>query len=138
MYLLDTNRNHIIGNEGFPILYQVVSVYRDRGRAGIVTSYGEHVGLHPLKDLEYVSEGPLFSKSDYKEGTTVIWIEDEDVYEGVIDTLHESSARIVDVKKLMPIDYSVRIPYWKIPEGRNTYEESTPKASHSKIGYDLK
>ena len=62
------------------MLCQVTSVYRDRGKASIVTSYGEHLGVHPIQNLRYVSQDPLFNKRDYTEGTVVIWVEGEDVY----------------------------------------------------------
>jgi len=64
-------------------------------------------------------------------------IDNEDIYEGVISTLHDSTASISDIKKLMSVDYKVRIPYWKIPEGRKSMTESTSHVIHTIIGDDL-
>ena len=121
-----------------PILYQVISIYKNRGKASLASSYGEHAGLYPLEDLKFVSDSPIFKKSDYEVGTIVVWADGEDVYEGVIDYLYESFARIIDVKKLMPINYSVRVPYWKIPEGRVAYKKSEHLDSSINISDDLK
>lgn len=137
VYLLDKINLPVSDRYGIPCLYQVVSVYRDKLKVGLVTSYGEYVGLHDINKVLYVSEGPLFKREEYEEGTSVIWIEEEDVYEGVIDTLHDMTATIKSVKKLMPLDYKVRIPYWKIPEGRKSIEESTTQVIHTIIGDDL-
>ena len=102
-----------------------------------MTSYGEYIGTHDVKDVLYVSEGPIFKKEEYEEGTSVVWVDEEDVYEGVIEVLYDSTAKISNIKKLMPIDYKVRIPYWKIPEGRKSNEESTTPVIHTIIGDDL-
>lgn len=101
---------------GVPIEYQVVAIYNKRHSAALVSSYGEYVGVHHLGNIRYVSDGPLFKREDYSVGSNVIWLDGEDVYEGVIKTLHQSSAQIVNVKRLYPINHEVRVPYWKISE----------------------
>lgn len=136
---------HLLDSHGFPVLdahkhyceYQVVSVYRDRGRVSLVTSYGEHIGTYDMKDIRYCREGPIFKKEDYEKNSLVVWAEGEDVYEGRIETLHDTTAKIVEVKKLYPVNYSVRIPYWKIPEGRKSIDVSTPHVIQTIVGDDL-
>ena len=137
VYLLDKLRLPIQDRHGIPCRYQVVAVYRETQKVGLVTSYGEYIGTHDISSILYVDEGPLFKKEEYEEGTQVIWIDEEDIYEGVIDTLHNSTATITQVKKLMPVDYKVKIPYWKIPEGRKSTNESTPQILHTIVGDDL-
>lgn len=135
VYLLDRLRQPI-SDKGVPCEYQIVAVYKDTRKVGLVTTYGEYIGLHSIEDTLYVGEGPIFNRADYEIGTKVIWTDHEEVYEGIIQILHEATATITDVKKLMPIDYKIRIPYWKIPEGRKSYTESTP-VLHTIIGDDL-
>lgn len=102
-----------------------------------MTSYGEYIGLYPIRDVKYVSKYPLFSKSDYEVGSTIVWIDGEDVYEGEISTLYDPYARVVNVKKLMPINHVANVSYWKISEGRKSDAESTPKISQLTVGEDL-
>lgn len=137
VYLLDKMGAPILDWYGNPCQYQVVAVYRDTGKVGLVTSYGEYIGLHDENKILYVDVGPIFKSEDYEEGTVVVWIEEEDIYEGVIDTLHNSTVTVREVKKLMPVDYKIRIPYWKIPDGRKSNVESTSKILHTIIGDDL-
>jgi len=137
VYILDELRLPVTDKLGEPCIYQVVAVYRETNRVGLVTSYGEYIGTHEMKDILYVSDGPIFKKEEYEEGTLVVWVDEEDVYEGVIELLHESTAKISNIKKLMPVDHKVRIPYWKIPEGRKSTEESTTSVIHTIIGDDL-
>lgn len=106
----------ILDSTGFPLLYQVVAVYKERGKASLVTSYGDYVGLHSLDRIEYVSDGPLFDKRDYSIGDTIVWVDGECVYEGEIKSLYDPYARVVNVKKLMPVDHTSNVPYWKISE----------------------
>lgn len=137
VYLLDKIRQPVSDRYGVPCLYQVVAVYQDTMRAGLVTSYGEYIGVHDISQLIYVDSTPLFRKEDYSKGTTVVWLDNEDIYEGVIDVLHEATATIRNIKKLFSVDYKVRIPYWKIPEGRKSDEDSTSEIIHTIIGDDL-
>jgi len=137
VYLLDKLRLPVSDRYGIPCMYQVVSVYRDTMKVGLVTSYGEYIGLYDISCILYLEEGPIFKKEDYEVGTKVVWIDNEDIYEGVISTLHDSTASISDIKKLMSVDYKVRIPYWKIPEGRKSMTESTSHVIHTIIGDDL-
>lgn len=137
VYLLDKIGSPVNDRNGIPCIYQVVSVYRDTMKVGLVTSYGEYVGLHDISQILYVSEGPLFKKEDYEVDKVVLWVDNEDVYEGVIDTLHESTATIKNVKKLFSVDYKVRIPYWKIPDGRKSNNDSTSHVINTVIGDDL-
>ena len=137
VYLLDKFKLPVSDRHGIPCSYQVVAVYQDTMRAGLVTSYGEYIGVHDISNILYVGEGPLFKKEDYEVGTTVVWIDNEDIYEGIIDVLHEATATITNIKKLFSVDYKVRIPYWKIPEGRKSNEESTSEVIHTIIGDDL-
>lgn len=136
VYLLDKLRLPVSSRDGTPCEYQVVSVYQDKMKVGLVTSYGEYIGLHDVNHVSYVSEGPLFKKEDYDVGTVVIWADNEDVYEGTISNLHESSATIKNIKKLLSVDTKMRIPYWKIPEGRKSSKDSS-LILHTIIGDDL-
>lgn len=137
VYLLDKFKLPVADRYGNPCEYQVVAVYQDTMKAGLVTSYGEYIGLHDIDNILYVSEGPLFKEEDYEVGTPVVWVDEEDVYEGIIENLHSMTATIGNVKKLYSVDYKVRIPYWKIPEGRKSNEESTSQVIHTIIGDDL-
>lgn len=102
-------------------------MYPQRDKVSLVTSSGDYVGLHDRRLVEYIDSGPLFHRDDYEVGSRVIWIDGETVYEGVIETLHYSTATMVDIKKLMPIDLSMKVPYWKIVDGRRSNKEYTPK-----------
>lgn len=137
VYLLDKLNLPVSDRYGIPCQYQVVAVYRDTRKVGLVTSYGEYIGTHDIDIVLYLEEGPLFKKEDYDVGNPVVWIDNEDIYEGIIEVLHDSTASIKSVKKLYPVDYKVRIPYWKIPEGRKACKESTPLVLHTIIGDDL-
>lgn len=137
VYLLDKLRQPVSDMKGNICEYQVVSVYRDTMKAGLVTSYGEYIGLYDLESILYVDEGPIFKKEDYKVGNKVVWVDNEDVYEGIIDYLHDATASIKSVKKLFSVDYRVRIPYWKIPEGRESYGDNATNVIHTIIGDDL-
>lgn len=136
VHLLDKLHLPVSDSRGIPCQYQVVAVYQESLKAGLVTSYGEYIGLYDISQILYVEEGPLFRKEDYEVGTSVVWVEEEEVYEGILYKLHDMTATINNVKKLYPIDYKVRIPYWKIPEGRKS-KESTPHVIHTIIGDDL-
>lgn len=58
----------------------------------------------------------MFRSDNYEEDMVVTWVDHEGVYEGTIDTLYNSFAKMRNVKKLMPVDHTVRVPYWKISE----------------------
>lgn len=118
VHLLDKSKQIVLDTDGSPLLYQITAVYREFMKVGLVTYYGEYVGTHNLDNIIYVSSNPIFVKEDYTVDTKVIWIDHEDVYEGVIDSLGDNTAKIRHIKKLLPINHTVRIPYWKIPDGR--------------------
>lgn len=136
VHLLDESNREVIDYDDIPLRYQVTAVYRDFRKVGLVTYYGEYVGTHSLDNIVYVSEGPIFKKEDYKLGSSVIWIDHEDVYEGTIESLGESTALMTDIRKLYPINHTVRVPYWKIPDGRRA--KITSKISHQDKNDDLK
>lgn len=135
--MLGEDKLPILGDDGQPLLYQVVAVYRGRDRVSLVTSYGEYIGLYPVRDIEVVSRKPLFSKDSYEEGFIIVWIDGEDVYEGEIETLYDSYAKVINVKKLMPVNHASNVSYWKISEGRKSIIESTSEDDDSNIGNDL-
>ena len=137
VYLLDKIRLPVTDRRGEPSKYQVVAVYRETMKVGLVTSYGEYIGLHDISHILYVDKGPIFMKEDYEIGKVVVWLDNEDVYEGTIETLHDATATMKNIKKLMPVDYKIRIPYWKIPEGRKSMIDSTSNVIHTVIGDDL-
>lgn len=87
--------------------------------------------------MKYISEGPLFSKRNYDIGDIIIWIDGEDIYEGEIEYLYDPYARVVNIKKLMPVNHVANVSYWKISESRKSNIESTKLSSYI-IGDDLK
>lgn len=135
VHLIDKSGNIILDKDSIPILYQITAVYRDFRKVGLVTYYGEYVGTHSIDSVVYVAEGPIFRKEEYEVGSNVIWIDHEDVYEGTIESLGDSTAKMINIRKLMPIDYTASVPYWKIPDGRKI----TSKINHNmndKLGGD--
>lgn len=104
----------ILGEDDEPIKYQAISVYLDKQKVGLVNHLGEYIGIRPIAEISYLSEGPMFSKEDYEVDMPVEWIDNDGAYEGIINVLFEGSARVINVKKLYPVDYSVKVPYWKL------------------------
>ena len=119
---------------GDPLLYQIIAVYPSTKRVSLVTSYGEHIGTYDISNIRYVSNIPIFKKEDYELNSTVIWISGEDVYEGKIIVLHETQAELCDIKKLYPVNYVKRVPYYKLS---NSQENSTSSIIHTIIGDTL-
>ena len=121
---------------GEPLLYQITAVYRDKSKVSLVTSYGESVGLYDYSSIRLVSRKPIFTKDMYDLYEKVIWIEGDDVFEGKITTLHESKAEVSDVKKLYPLDYRKRVPYYKLTKS-DPEEENTSRILYTIIGDTL-
>lgn len=99
-------------DEGYPLLYQIISVYEDQ--VSLVTSYGELIGKYDKSQIVYHSDTPIFSSKDYEIGQKVTWITNSDVYEGIITHLRSRTARVVNIKKLYPINEKMDIPYYKL------------------------
>lgn len=105
--------------DGEPIPYQVVAIYGRTGKAKLVTDYGEEIGTIPFELIVKTDLPPLFSHAQYSVDEMVTWIDGDDVYMGRIEIVHDWTVEVVDVCKLMPADYRKRLPFYKVPDGRN-------------------
>lgn len=105
--------------------FQITTVYREKRKVALINHEQEYIGVHPMENLCYVRDEPLFSKEKYRVLDKVIWIEGEDVYEGKITYTHETTAEVSDIKKLYPIDYKKRIPYYKLSKVSDAEETSS-------------
>lgn len=103
--------------------FQVTAVYKDRATVSLVNQYRESIGVFSFYEVCYVNDEPLFTKDEFLEGDSVSWIDGEDVYSGIISSRKNSTAEIVDIKKLYPVDYRKMIPYYKLYKNDSLEEE---------------
>lgn len=110
----DVNRHN-----GKEIPYQIVAIYGRVGKVKLVTEYGEEIGTFPISQIVVTEREPLFNREQYQEDTMVTWVEGDDVYMGRIIKVHDWTVDVTDVCKLMPADFKKRLPFYKIPDGRD-------------------
>lgn len=111
VYLLLEDDKPVLDKEGNLCEYQVISVHHDISKVGLVSYYGEYLGRYDLSKVQYVSPGPLFDSSQYSVGERVVWLDTDGVYEGVIESLYKSAAKMSNIKKLLPVDHTARVTY---------------------------
>lgn len=103
--------------------FQVTAVYSDRARVSLVNPLREPVGTFSFYEVQYISDEPLFNKDEFSDGDSVSWIDGDDVYSGTISSRKKSTAEIIDIKKLYPVDYHKNIPYYKLYKNDSLDEE---------------
>lgn len=94
--------------------FQVTAVYSDRAKVSLVNSLREPVGMFSFYEVQYINDEPLFNQDEFSDGDSVSWIDGEDVYSGIISSRKKSTAEIIDIKKLYPVDHHRNIPYYKL------------------------
>lgn len=104
----------VVDEEGYPYLYQVVSIHKRSKEVSLIDASGEFAGRFHMDDIIYYNDESLFSNENYEVGQRVTWVEYDSVYEGTISRVMSRTVEVRDVKLLMPLDYVRRLPYYKI------------------------